>query len=92
MENERSSSFPSQAINQSTCCVGVVALHEAEVGQEAGEGDRCEGKAVPDLVLLLHPQAVCKAMLAALFAVKSRCSVVLVCLQPRAELNSALTG
>jgi hypothetical protein len=35
---------------------------------------------VPDVVLLLHPQVVCKAMLAALFALKSRCSVVLVCL------------
>jgi hypothetical protein len=32
-------------------------------------GDGCEGKAVPDLVLLLYPQVgVCEAMLAASFA------------------------
>jgi hypothetical protein len=54
----------------------ALALHGAEAGQEVGEGDGCEGKAVPDLVLLLHLQVVCKAMLAALFVVKSRCSVV----------------
>ena len=56
----------------------VVALHEAAAGPssflaEVGVG----GKAMPDLNLLLHLQVVCcKAMLAALFAVKGRCPVV----------------
>jgi hypothetical protein len=41
--------------------------------EEAGVG----GKAMPDLVLLLHLQVLnCKAMLAASFVVESRCSVV----------------
>jgi hypothetical protein len=53
----------------------VVALHEAEAGPSICRGDGCEGKAIPGLVLL-PLQFLCKAMLAALFAVKSRCSVV----------------
>ena len=56
----------------------VVALHKAAAGPlsflaEVG----VEGEAMPDLNLLLYLQVVCcKAMLAALFAVKSRCSIM----------------
>jgi hypothetical protein len=58
------------------CRVDFVALHEAEAGPSGCRGDGRKGKALPGLVLLPHLQVVCKAMLAALFAVKSRCSVV----------------
>jgi hypothetical protein len=46
------------------CHVGIVALHRVEAEPSVCKGGGCEGKVMPDLVLLLHLQVVyCKALL-----------------------------